>query len=42
VRFTVMTAVGSGLWNAVLMGAGYALGANWDQVSRGVTGTSKL
>ena len=35
VRFAVLTAVGSSLWNAVLLGAAYALGANWDRVSRG-------
>ncbi len=28
-RFIVLTAVGSGLWNAALIGAGVALGANW-------------
>ena len=33
VRFTVLTAFGSGVWNAVLIGAGYLLGANWDRVS---------
>jgi membrane protein DedA with SNARE-associated domain len=32
-RFTVLIAVGSAVWNAVLIGAGYALGANWDRVS---------
>jgi hypothetical protein len=33
VRFAVLTALGSAAWNAVLIGAGYALGANWDRVS---------
>jgi membrane protein DedA with SNARE-associated domain len=33
VRFMVLTAAGSGVWNAVLIGAGYALGANWNHVS---------
>ncbi|MDP8948242.1 MAG: VTT domain-containing protein, partial [Actinomycetota bacterium] len=32
-RFAVLTALGSAAWNAVLIGAGYALGANWDRVS---------
>ena len=27
--FTLYTAIGSALWNSVLIGAGYALGANW-------------
>ena len=27
--FTLYTATGSALWNSVLIGAGYALGANW-------------
>ena len=27
--FTLYTAIGSTLWNSVLIGAGYALGANW-------------
>ena len=32
-RFTVLTTIGSAVWNAVLLRAGYALGANWDRVS---------
>lgn len=32
-RFTVLTTVGSALWNALLIGGGYLLGANWEQVS---------
>lgn len=32
-RFTVLTTVGSGVWNAVLIGAGVALGANWTRIS---------
>jgi membrane protein DedA with SNARE-associated domain len=32
-RFTVLTAVGSGVWNALLIGAGVALGANWERIS---------
>lgn len=30
--FTLWTAVGSALWNALLIGGGYALGTQWDQV----------
>lgn len=33
-RFTVLTAVGSLLWNAALVGAGYALGTQWQTVER--------
>lgn len=32
-RFTVLTAVGSGVWNVLLIGAGVALGANWARIS---------
>lgn len=32
-RFTILTTIGSAVWNAVLIGAGYALGANWERVS---------
>lgn len=32
-RFTVLTAVGSGVWNALLIGAGVVLGANWNRIS---------
>lgn len=32
-RFTLLSAVGSGLWNALLIGAGWFLGANWSLVS---------
>jgi membrane protein DedA with SNARE-associated domain len=32
-RFTVLTTVGSLVWNGVLIGAGYQLGANWEQVT---------
>ena len=31
-RFVVLTAIGSGIWNAVLIGAGWALGDNWNLV----------
>jgi membrane protein DedA with SNARE-associated domain len=32
-RFTVLTALGSGIWNTVLIGAGWTLGHNWDAIS---------
>ncbi len=32
-RFVVLTTVGSGVWNALLIGAGVALGANWTRIS---------
>lgn len=32
-RFTVLTALGSLMWNVLLVGAGYQLGANWDEVT---------
>jgi membrane protein DedA with SNARE-associated domain len=31
-RFLLFTAIGSSLWNGTLIGFGYYLGANWDQV----------
>ena len=33
-RFTVLTAVGSGVWNCLFVGAGYALGSRWQSVER--------
>jgi membrane protein DedA with SNARE-associated domain len=33
-RFTALTAAGSLLWNAVLIGAGVTLGSNWQVVER--------
>ncbi|PRC45384.1 hypothetical protein C6A85_95440, partial [Mycobacterium sp. ITM-2017-0098] len=30
--FTVLTALGSLIWNSVFVAAGYALGANWHRV----------
>lgn len=30
--FTVLTALGSAIWNAVLVGAGYAVGTQWTRV----------
>jgi membrane protein DedA with SNARE-associated domain len=31
-RFTVLTALGSGIWNAIFIAAGYELGDRWDEV----------
>ena len=31
-RFIVLTTIGSAAWNGILIGAGVALGANWDRV----------
>ncbi len=31
-RFTALTAVGSGVWNAIFITAGYQLGNQWDRV----------
>lgn len=36
-RFLVFTAVGSGIWNAVWIGAGWQLGENWERVERWVS-----
>lgn len=33
-RFTVLTAIGSGVWNAFFVGAGYLLGERWRDVER--------
>jgi membrane protein DedA with SNARE-associated domain len=33
VTFTLYTALGSTVWNVVLIGAGYQLGDNWEQVA---------
>jgi LPXTG-motif cell wall-anchored protein len=32
-RFVFLTALGSGAWNALLVGAGWALGDNWEAVT---------
>lgn len=32
-RFTVLTTIGSALWNMLLVGTGWFLGANWERVS---------
>ena len=31
-RFVVLTTIGSGIWNAVFIGAGWMMGEHWDQV----------
>ncbi|HSK23785.1 MAG TPA: DedA family protein [Egicoccus sp.] len=31
VRFGLLTAAGSGIWNALWLGIGYAIGSNWQQ-----------
>ncbi len=32
-RFVVLTTIGSAVWNAALVGAGWALGSNWEEAS---------
>ena len=33
-QFTLLTAIGSGVWNALFVGAGYLLGERWQDVQR--------
>ncbi|GLW29787.1 DedA family protein [Actinoplanes regularis] len=33
-QFTLFTTIGSGMWNALFIGAGYALGSRWQDVAR--------
>jgi membrane protein DedA with SNARE-associated domain len=33
-EFVLLTTLGSGVWNALLVGAGYALGSRWQNVER--------
>ncbi|MET7746970.1 DedA family protein [Micromonospora sp. NPDC005367] len=33
-QFVTLTTLGSGLWNALFVGGGYALGSRWQQVER--------
>jgi membrane protein DedA with SNARE-associated domain len=33
-RFVTLTAIGSGVWNSLFVGLGYALGSQWQQVER--------
>lgn len=37
-RFVLLTALGSGVWNTLLIGSGWLLGENWSQVA-GVVGS---
>jgi membrane protein DedA with SNARE-associated domain len=32
--FTLLTAIGSGVWNAIFVGGGYALGSRWDRLEQ--------
>jgi membrane protein DedA with SNARE-associated domain len=40
-RYLLCTVLGSAVWNALLVGAGYALGSQWEQVSDVVGPVSK-
>jgi membrane protein DedA with SNARE-associated domain len=42
VRFILLTTLGSAVWNSVLIGAGWALGDNWESISGWVGGASKV
>ena len=33
-QFTLFTAIGSGVWNGIFVGGGYALGSKWQQLER--------
>jgi membrane protein DedA with SNARE-associated domain len=33
-RFTLFTAIGSGVWNCLFIGAGYALGSRWQDLEK--------
>lgn len=39
-RFTLLTAIGSGVWNALFIGLGYQLGERWEQVEHWVAPVS--
>jgi membrane protein DedA with SNARE-associated domain len=41
-RFTILTTLGSALWNAILIGAGWALGDNWESMTGWVGSASKV
>ena len=41
-RFTVLTVIGSGCWNALLVFAGYRLGERWQQVGAYVSPVSQV
>ncbi|MFB6397176.1 DedA family protein [Polymorphospora lycopeni] len=34
VQFTALTTLGSGIWNSIFIGLGFALGSRWQQVDR--------
>lgn len=42
VEFTVATTIGSAIWNAALIAAGYALGSQWSAVGRYVSTISNI
>lgn len=42
VPFTLLTAAGSGVWNTALIGAGWALGREWERVSGTVGGVTTV
>ena len=41
-RFVALTTLGSGVWNAALIGAGWALGSNYENVERIIGPASEL
>ncbi|GAA2892426.1 hypothetical protein GCM10010472_58690 [Pseudonocardia halophobica] len=41
-RFTLLTAIGSGVWNAVFLGLGWLLGENWERVEGYLAPVSKV
>jgi membrane protein DedA with SNARE-associated domain len=41
-QFALLTTLGSGVWNALLIGAGWTLGENWERVSHFVDSVSNI
>lgn len=41
-RFTVLTTIGSAIWNTALIGAGWLLGNEWDAISGAVGAASRV
>ena len=41
-RFVALTTLGSLVWNTILIGIGYQLGANWDDISGALGTTGKI
>lgn len=41
-RFVALTTFGSLVWNTILIGVGYLLGANWDDISGALGTTGKI